>query len=127
MSILKIRKQGETQWTEIADPVSLQWSLTDGEGEDGSGKNQMGLTFRDRITQKRELSCSWGPLEDDKMSRLLSCFNDNFFELEYPDALSGERLSGTFYVSARQSPMYRYHADAEKWLWSGMSASLTER
>ena len=127
MSVLKIRKLGETQWSEIADPVSLQWSLTDVEGEDGRGTNQMGVTFRDRIAQKRVLSCSWGALEDSKMSRLLSCFNDNFFELEYPDALSGERLSGTFYVSERQSPMYRYYADMEKWLWSGMSAALTER
>ena len=127
MSVLKMRQIGTQTWTEVADPMSLQWTLSDLDSEDGSGRNQMGETFRDRIAQKRELSCSWGALEGTDMSSLLSCINDNFFEVEYPDALTGARKTGTFYVSSKQAPMYSYDAAAGKWLWNGMSATLTER
>lgn len=127
MSILRMRKRGEINWTETADPVSMQWTLQDIEGDGGSGRNQMGETFRDRIAQKRELALSWGPLEEEPMSDLLSCLNDNFFEVEYPDALTGKRQAGVFYVASKQSPMYSYDEAAGKWLWNGMTATLAER
>ena len=55
--------------------MSLQWSLTDLDSEDGNGRNQMGETFKDRISQKRQLSCSLGShggREDEKSSLLSS-------------------------------------------------------
>lgn len=127
MSILKIRKSGTSQWTDIADPMSLQWDLTDLDSDDGNGRNQLGLTFKDRIGQKRKLSCVWGPMQDGEMQTLLSCLNDNFFELEYPDALTGRRTVSEFYVSSRQAPMYSYHQTENQWLWTSMSATFTER
>lgn len=127
MSVLRMRKIGETDWQEMQDPASMQWSLSDLDSEDGSGRNQLGETFRDRIAQKRELSCTWGALGEEAVSALLSCLNDSFFELEYPDALTGQRRSGTFYVSSKQLPMYSYDEKQGKWLWNSMSAALTER
>lgn len=73
MNILRMKKIGADQWTEVENPVSLQWSLTDLDSEDGNGRNQMGETFKDRISQKRQLSCSWaamGGREDEKSSLL---------------------------------------------------------
>lgn len=127
MNILRMRKIGADQWTEVENPMSLQWSLSDLDSEDGNGRNQMGETFKDRITQKRQLSCSWAAMEGAKMKTLLSCLNDNFFELEYPDALTGKREASVFYVSSKQTPMYRFDPKSDQWLWTGLSATLVER
>ena len=127
MNILRMKKIGADQWTEVENPVSLQWSLTDLDSEDGNGRNQMGETFKDRISQKRQLSCSWAAMEGEKMKNLLSCLNDNFFEVEYPDALTGKRETSVFYVTSKQTPLYRCDTKTDQWLWTGLAATLVER
>lgn len=126
MSIIKRIKEvdGTDHSYDLKDPQSLQWDISDFDG--CSGRNQMGTFFRDRIASKRTLSCSWGPLNNTEMAELLSMLEDVFFKLEYPDALTGARRVGEFYVGNRTTPMMRQEKDGT-YMWQNVSATFIER
>lgn len=112
------------QSIELKEPQSMQWDISDLDGS--SGRNQMGRFFRDRIASKRSLSCTWGPLDDREMSELLQMMEEVFFTLEYPDALTGKKRTGEFYVGNRSVPMMRQREDGS-YMWQNVSATFTER
>lgn len=127
MSVLRIRKLGATAWNNVPDPKSLQWSIQDMDSEDGSGRNQKGEMFRDRVGTKRKLTCEWPPMKDADISALLLLITDTFFEVEYPDAQEGARKVSIMYVGDRSAPMYHYYPDTGAWLWESMSANFVEK
>lgn len=112
------------QRIELKEPQSMQWEISDLDGS--SGRNQKGVFFRDRIASKRSLSCTWGPLDDREMSELLQMMEEVFFTLEYPDALTGKKRTGEFYVGNRSVPMMRQREDGS-YMWQNVSATFTER
>lgn len=121
MAILKINN------ADIADPKTLTWDIYDLDGEEGAGRTQDGLMHRDRVTVKRKINCTWGPLEPAEMSALLKAMDDVFFTLSYPDAHDGGYREGAFYVGDRSVPMYMWNNEKGKFLWEGLSANFIER
>jgi hypothetical protein len=121
MAILKINGK------DIANPQTLTWDIYDLDSEDGAGRNQKGLMFRDRVAVKRKLNCTWGPLEPKEMSALLKAMKEEFFSLEFPDAHDGGYRTGTFYVGDRSAPLYVWSDAKQKFLWEGLSANFIER
>lgn len=109
---------------ELKAPQSLQWEISDIEA--AGGRNQRGRSFRDRLAVKRSLSCTWSAVSDEEMSVLLGMMQDVFFYLEYPDALTGAKKAGEFYVGNRSTPMLMHREDGS-WMWQSLSASFTER
>ena len=122
-TVLEVKKDGK--WAPLPNPKSMEYALQDLDSEDGAGRNQKGLMFRDRVAVKRKLTCQWAPLNAEDMSDLLTAMKDTFFEIRFPDALTGERDSMTVYVGDRTAPMYTMHHGV--WLWSGLSANFIER
>lgn len=118
MALLRIN--GE----DIVDPVDLQWDMADLDSE-SSGRNQEGDLFRDRVAVKRKLICNWGPLRKSQMAALLTAVEDASFTLDYPDAKTGTRQTGVFYVGDRSAPMCRA-IDDDHWQWEGLSMSFIE-
>lgn len=118
-AILKINGVG------IKSPQALQWEKEDIDAS-GSGRNQNGLLFRDRVAVKRKLTCRWPPMESAEMSQLLNAMSPEFFTLEYPDAFDGTQRSGTFYVGPQTAPIYKQNANGT-WLWENLSANFIER
>ena len=121
MAILQINK------FDIADPQTLTWDIYDLDSEDGAGRNQEGIMFRDRVAVKRKLNCTWPPMDDHEMSKLLKAMSDVFFTIRYPDAFDGAYREGEFYVGDRSTPMYMWNAEKGKYLWQGLSANFIER
>ena len=121
MAILQINK------IDIADPMTLTWDIYDLDSEDGAGRNQEGLMFRDRVAVKRKLTCTWPPMDNAEMSKLLKAMSDVFFTIRYPDAYDGAYREGEFYVGDRSTPMYMWNAEKGKYLWQGLSANFIER
>ena len=110
----------------LTDPVSLQWDIADLDSSEGSGVNQLGQTFRDRIAVKRTIGCGWGPLGQSEMSTLLQSMKDLFFYLTFPDAQKGDMDEMEVYVSNKSAPLYRL-VDGQDWKWTSMSVTFTER
>lgn len=121
MNILKI------DGTEIQNPVSLQWQESDLDSSEGSGRNQYGDTFRDRIAVKKKISVTFPPMNDLDMSILLQAISPVFFDLEYPDPKLGKANSMTVYVSDRSVPVYMYDKTIKQWIWQGMSVDFIEK
>lgn len=121
MSILQINN------IDIADPNTLKWDIYDLDSEDGAGRNQEGLMFRDRVAVKRKLNCTWSPMEPAEMSILLKAMDNVFFTMRYPDAHDGMYRTGEFYVGDRSTPMYVWNNEKQKFLWEGLSANFIER
>lgn len=111
----------------LKDPTSLQWDISDLDYDGGSGRNQKGLLFRQRITSKRKVNCSWAPMMPSELSELLQSMDGVFFELVYPDAYTGQMREGTFYVESRSVPLYTWSDEKNMYLWSNLSTSFTER
>jgi hypothetical protein len=105
MSVLKING------VEIANPQTLTWDIYDLDAEEGAGRNQQGKMFRDRVAIKRKVNCTWPPMDNKEISKLLQAMSSVFFTLEYPDACTGARISGEFYVGDRSTPLYMWNEE----------------
>ena len=123
MDVLKVTKKSAV--VSLPAPDELKWNISDLDA-DGTGRNQNGDMFRDRVAVKRKLECSWRPLGSAEMATLLQAVDDVFFDLTYPDAMTGTDRTMTCYVGDRSSPIMRPETDG-KWLWGGLSMNFVER
>ena len=97
MEVLKVTKKSGAV-VSLPAPDELKWNISDLDA-DGTGRNQNGDMFRDRVAVKRKLECSWRPLVSAEMAKLLQAVDDVFFSLTYPDAMTGTDRTMMCYVS----------------------------
>ena len=126
MAILEIMHDGEEEYAPIADPQTLQWDEYDLDSEEGTGRNQQGDAFRDRVHVKRKLTCKWPPLTQSQMATLLARISPAFFMLKFPDAKTGARAEMRVYAGDRSAPIYNGVSDTD-WLWENLSMNFIER
>jgi hypothetical protein len=118
MALLKINT------TDLPVPIALQPGIQDLDS-DGSGRNQSGTMFRDRLAVKRKVHCEWGPLTRNEMAALLSAMADASFSVTYPDPQEGALKTITAYVGDRSTPMLVPLGD-DNWMWGGLSVDFIE-
>jgi hypothetical protein len=111
--------------TELPIPMAVQPGIQDLDSEDGSGRNQSGTMFRDRVAIKRKVHCEWGPLPRDEMKTLLSAMSDVSFSLTYPDPQEGALKTITAYVGDRSTPVLMPLGE-DDWMWGGLSVDFIE-
>ena len=111
----------------IQDPSSMEYQRYDLDSEEGSGRNQAGEMFRDRVAVKRKLVCQFPPMHDDEISALLQAVKDEFMALEFPDPYLGMRDVMQCYVGDRTMPAYTYDYKKGMYLWEGLSMNFIER
>lgn len=119
MALLKIEN------TDLPAPDVLQPGIQDLDSEDGTGRNQSGTMFRDRVAVKRTVHCEWGVLTRQEMADLLSAMSPASFRLTYPDPQAGELQTITAYVGDRKPAICAAISDTD-WLWSGLSVDFVE-
>lgn len=110
----------------VKDPATLQYAIQDIDS-DTAGRNANGEMIRDRVATKRKISCSWSGLENEEIRLLLNSMTNEFFRLDFPDAMMGGMGSGTFYVGDRTAPLYMWNEKENKYLWEGLQANFIER
>lgn len=106
-------------------PKSFKVNVQDIDGN--TTRNAAGTMIRDRITTKRKIEAEWGPLSDNEISILLNAVKDQFFQVEYPDPLTGGQRTGTFYVGDRSAPAYSFNDKFKKIKWEGLSMNFVEQ
>ena len=119
MALLKINT------VDLPAPTVLQPGIQDLDSEDGTGRNQSGTMFRDRIAVKRTVHCEWGILTREEMAELLSAMSSPSFSLTYPDPQTGELETITAYVGNRVPAMCSVISDTE-WMWTGLAVDIVE-
>ena len=78
---------------------------------EGSGRNQNGEMFRDRVAIKEKIEMSFPPMYRSDYSKLLSLVKDTFFKVRYYSDLQGKVREATMYVGDRKGSVY-YKYDA---------------
>lgn len=119
MALLKIGA------TALPAPTILQPGIQDLDSEEGTGRNQAGAMFRDRVAVKRAVHCEWGVLTRQEMADLLSAMSPQSFSLTYPDPQAGSLQTITAYVGDRVPAICQVISDTD-WLWSGLSVDFVE-
>ena len=76
---------------EVAPPSELRVELFDV----GSGpvRSASGSLVSDRVAVKRRLHLKWALLSTAQMGALLGAVNDVFFDVRYPDPMTGQRTA----------------------------------
>lgn len=119
MALLKVNG------ADMPAPLTIQPSILDLDSEEGTGRNQAGDAFRDRIAVKRTLEVSWGPLTKTEMSLLLKAISPQTFELTYPDPQEGDFKTITAKSGDRTVPLL-VDLGNDDWMWGSFSVKFTE-
>ena len=119
MALLKIGN------IDLPAPIVLQPGIQDLDSADGTGRNQSGTMFRDRIAVKRTVHCEWGVLTRTEMAALLEAMSPPSFSLTYPDPQTGSLKTITAYVGDRVPAMCTAISDTD-WTWTGLSVDFVE-
>lgn len=107
----------------IAAPSVFQVDIADIDGE--TRRNARGDLIRDRVAVKRKLNCEWPPLTMGEISTLLQAVKDVFFQVTYPDPMTGRTETKTFYVGDRSMPLLLVKDG--QYLWKGLTMNFIEK
>lgn len=88
-------------------------------------RNAKGDMLIDRIATKRKLELSWKFLDSNELSKLLQLVNNVFFFVKYPDPMTGNLETKTFYVGDRTVPMCMFKEG--KVLWTDIGFNFIEK
>lgn len=111
--------------TIIPQPAEAEYSEED-LSSDSSGRALDGTAHKDIVAIKAKWTLSWPPLSGSEVSTLLTAVRAAvFFTLEYPDPVSGNQKTGTFYVGPRKSKLnWKLSNNA---LWTGIALNFIEQ
>lgn len=110
---------------EIATPSEFSVTVSDLDNGESSVRTADGTLNRDRIAVKRQLDITWPPLKWSDTSTLLQAMSGVFFEVYYPDPMTGQYVTKTFYAGNRPAPV-AIVKDSEIY-WGGLKVTLIER
>ena len=79
-------------------PYMYEWNLHDVSDSD-AGRTQDALMHKNRVSQKRELKIAWQYKDWEEVSPIIQAFNPEYIDVRYPDMLSGQYETRTFYRS----------------------------
>ncbi|RED34670.1 DUF6711 family protein [Paenibacillus sp. VMFN-D1] len=104
-----------------------QFSVTTLDLDDGesSVRTSDGTLNRDRITVKRQVDMTWGVLRWSQISAILQAMDGVFFDFTYPDPMTGQHETKSFYVGNRPAPFAVQNGN--EILWNGLKVTLTEK
>lgn len=116
------------QYISLPDPSSMSIDTYDLDSDNGSGRNQAGTMFRDRVAIKEKLNCEFPPMYAYDYSLMLElCQNTSFTVRYYSYKYKGWRET-EMYVGDRSAEAYNmYRTDTpETNIVDGFSMNFIE-
>lgn len=106
-------------------PREFSVDITDLDDGETSMRTVDGTLHRDRIAVKRKLNMKWSGLDWPTLSQLLQSVSAVFFDVYYPDPMTGQYETKTFYVGDRNAPVAI--ARNGEIIWEGLSMNFIEK
>jgi len=106
-------------------PTSFIPSVLDLDNSESTQRSASGVLTRDRVAVKRKIELGFEVLTWTQISTLLQSMSNEFFELYYPDIMTGTYETKTFYVNDRTSPVLVTKGDDIT--WGGLNINLVEK
>lgn len=91
-------------------PSTFTWGLQDVSAAE-SGRTDDTIMHKNRVGQKRKISLGWNAKDWQTTALIMRMFNPEYVSVRYPDMMSGQYETRTFYVGDRTAPV--------KWWWAG--------
>lgn len=108
-----------------AYPATFLVTTLDLDDGETSVRTADGTLNRDRIAVKRKIEMDFGGLRWNEISSILNSIKDEFFEVYYPDPMTGRYETKTFYSGDR--PAAIAISKGNEIIWEGLKLSLVER
>lgn len=106
-------------------PAELTVTVLDLDDADSTTRTADGTLNRDRVAVKRQIEMSWNALRWSDISAILSAMELVFFDVTYPDPMTGQHETKTMYVGNRPAPV-AFEKNGVVW-WQGLQITLTEQ
>jgi hypothetical protein len=107
-------------------PSEYRVVVSDIDNADTTTRTMDGLLHRDRIAVKRKIEMKWSTIKWDKVSSILTSIQNPFFNVTFPDPVTGSTLTREFYVGDRTAPVALIQPDGT-YLWKDMAFNFIER
>lgn len=88
-------------------------------------RNADGDMMIDRVATKRKLELFWNELKPSQLSSLLGLVNNVTFFVKYPDPMTGDIETKTFYSGDKNIDMYSYVNGIP--VWNDISFNFIEK
>lgn len=105
-------------------PSTYTFGLQDISAAD-SGRTDDTVMHKNRAGQKRTLSLQWNGKTWAETAQILQAFNPEYISVRYPDMLSGQYETRTFYVGDRTAPVKWWYVG--KQMVESISFNVIER
>lgn len=106
-------------------PKRLVVTTHDLDDDEGTRRSASGTLIRSRIAIKRKIEAEWPVMKWQDVSVLLNLVKDPFFQVKYPDPLTGQYETKTFYCANRPAGV-AIKKDNEIY-WQDIQLNLIER
>jgi len=118
---IKRIKKGNN-WITVPVPSGYNYVLED-VSESDAGRTEDAVMHKKRIGRVRALELQWDYQSTATMSQILQAFDDEYYQVEFWDVLSGTWATSTFYTGNRSTPMYSGVLD----IWNELKFKIIER
>lgn len=108
-----------------AMPIEFTVSVMDLDDADSTTRTADGSLKRDRIAVKRQIDLTYNPLPWATVSSLLKQMEGMFFDVTYPDPMTGKYETKNMYVGNRIAPVVIPRGS--EIYWGQLQFTLTER
>ena len=93
-------------WVSLINPSSMTLNTYDLDSGEGTGRNQNGEMFRDRVAVKEKIEMSFPAMYRSDYAKMLALVKDTFFKVRYFSDLQGKTREATMYVGDRKGSIY---------------------
>ena len=108
----------------IKTPSVFDWSINDVSNSD-AGRTQNGLMHKNRVTRKRKIVLKWSNPTRAEAKEILEAFAPEYFDVTYPDPLTGTTVTKKFYSGDQSSPVKVWSVNQK--VYSEVSFDIIER
>lgn len=115
---------------EVVEPSQFSLDYEEITDPNSSIRSLDGTYSKDIVATKRKLKMSWDALLWSEVAEIMTNVSQSFFEVTYPDSISGEMETRTFFIESRSTPVAFMQEDENginTYYWQGVSITMTER
>ena len=108
----------------IKTPSTFELSINDVSNSD-AGRTQDGLMHKNRITRKRKIVLKWSNPTPEEAKAILDAFAPEYFNVTYPDPLTGTTVTKKFYSGDQSAPVKVWSVNQK--IYSEVGFDIIER
>lgn len=108
----------------LPTPSGFTWGKADISAAD-AGRTEDTLMHKNRVGEKRTLHLEWQNKDPATTAQILQAFEPEYVSVRYPDALSGNYETRTFYCGDMSAPVRYWWAGHKR--YQLISLDITER